>query len=109
MERHLAANLPADLTKIRTAPSQPDLAEARRLQALYVDPWSGLVDTFDASSSTTDLPDQVLRDYRQYLALRAATFSTLVKRCLAPSEQNQRLLEAASSEVERFIAARRTG
>ena len=107
MERQMSPAMASDLAKVRAMPRQPDLSEARRLQTAYVDPWADLQETFEAAASTTDLHDEMLRDYRQFLNIRANLVRAMVKRCLAPSEQNLRQLEDAAAEVERFIAARR--
>ncbi len=107
MERQSSSTMASDLAKVRAMPRQPDLAEARRLQTTYVDPWTDLQETFEAAVSTTNVHETMLRDYRQFLTIRANLVRTMVKRCLAPSEQNLQQLEASAAEIERFIAARR--
>lgn len=108
-EQQMALALAIDLDRARQLPRQADLPEVRRLQAVWLDPWSGLQETFDAAASTTQLPEALLRDYRLFLGLRAAQLRALTRCFLAPTEASVRQLDEAQTALDRFIAARRAG
>ncbi len=108
LEQQMALALPSDLERARQ-PRQPDLPEVRRLQAVWLDPWSGLQETFDAAASGTALPEALLRDYRLFLGLRAAQLRALTRCFLAPTAASIRQLDEAQGALDSFIAARRSG
>lgn len=107
LEQQIALALPADLERAHQ-PRQADLPEVRRLQAVWLDPWSGLQETFDAAASSATLPEALLRDYRLFLGLRAAQLRALVRCFLAPTAASIRQLDDAQAALDAFIAARRT-
>jgi hypothetical protein len=106
LEQQMALALPSDLERARQ-PRQADLTEVRRLQAVWLDPWSGLQETFDAAASGTVLSDELLRDYRLFLSLRAAQLRALTRCFLAPTAVSVRQLDETQAAIETFIAARR--
>lgn len=108
LEQQMALALPSDLERARQ-PRQADLPEVRRLQAVWLDPWSGLQETFDAAASSTALPEALLRDYRLYLGLRASQLRALVRCYLAPTAASIHQLDEAQAAIDTFIAARRSG
>lgn len=104
----LSAGLLRDVDRIKAAPRQADLAEARRLQDFYLTPWTELQDTFEAAAGT-EVNETLRRDYRTYLDLRANLIRALVRRCLAPGDGSVAQLNASLLALQQFIEARRSG
>lgn len=109
LEGQMAAALDVDLHRMRQLPRQPDLPAARRLQAVWQDPWSGLKETFEAAAASAGLGEALVRDYRIYLGLRDTQLRALVRCALAPGRPQVQQLEVAQAALDAFIAARRGG
>lgn len=102
-----SSSLAQEVERIRAKPRQPDLAEARRLQDLYLTPWTELQDTFEAAAGA-EVGEALRNDYRSYLDLRASLIRALVRRCLAPGDAAVAQLDAAMLALQNFVDARRS-
>lgn len=96
-----------EVERISAKPRQADLAEARRMQDLYLTPWTELQDTFDAAAGA-ELGERLRADYRAYLDLRTALVRALIRRCLAPGDSAVAQLDAARLALQQFVDARRS-
>jgi len=108
IEGRMSAALAADIGQARLRRTA-DLAEVRQLQARWLEPWDGLVETFEAAAAGASLHAELERDYRTYLGLRAGQLRALVRCALNPGEGALRQLDVAQDALDRFIAARRAG
>ncbi len=102
----LGSSLNAECERVRGKPRQPDLVEARRLQDVFLDPWTELQETFDASVGS-EVTDALRNDYHTYLDLRGALIRCLIRRCLAPGEAAIAQLDTAWQALQAFVDARR--
>lgn len=107
-EGRLSTALAADIGQARLRRT-PDLAEVRRLQAQWLEPWESLVETFEAAAAGASLHAALESDYRAYLGLRAGQLRALVRCALNPGEGALRQLDGAQGALDAFIAARRGG